>query len=683
MVWAPEVDAETTIVTVDSDGDVGLGSSLVLDVAGDPVIAYFDDGNLDLKVAHCNDVNCSGGGDSIVAVDVAGDVGGYISLVLDAVGNPVISYSDLSNDDLTVVHCNDANCAGGGESVRAVDGAADVGTYTSLVLDAAGNPVIAYYDGSNGDLKVAHCNDANCEGGGERIVTVDRADVGTDTSLALDAAGNPVISYYDFFNEDLKVAHCNDANCEGADESIVTVDSPGIVGSFTSLELDAMGNPVVSYYDGSNGDLKLAHCNDADCEAGGDSIVTVDDADGTVGFDTSLALDAVGNPVISYADLTNGDLKVAHCDDANCAGGGERIVAVDSVGDVGTYTSLVLDAAGNPVISYRDIDAAALKLAHCDNANCTPPPPLCDGVEATIAGTAGDDVLDGTPGSDVIFAGDGDDLINGLEGDDAICGGDGRDRIEGGAGDDRLDGGEGVDTVDYSFGAAGVSVSLATGSATGDGSDELADVETVIGSPFDDVLIGSGGDDFLLGGEGNDVVAGSLGNDMLDGQAGVDTANFAASAEEVDVNLSTGTAAGEGADQLVDIEGLIGSPFDDVLTGDDGRNGVEGGDGDDVLAGSAGDDALVGGAGADTADFTASPTAVSANLTTGNAAGEGTDALAGARDRGRVAVRRRAHGGRGEQHAPRWRRPRSHRWRRRRRPRVRRRWPRPAPRRSG
>ena len=182
---------------------------------------------------------------SIVAVDTAGLVGRYPSLVLDGVGNPVISYhTGWPNYDLAVAHCNDPNCAGGDESIVAVDTAGNPGQWISLVLDGGGNPVISYYDVTNGDLKVAHCNDPNCTGGGESIVAIDTAgDVGMYTSLALDGVGNPVISYYDVTNGDLKVAHCNDPNCVGGGESIVAVDTAGNVGQFTSLVLDGVRQP--------------------------------------------------------------------------------------------------------------------------------------------------------------------------------------------------------------------------------------------------------------------------------------------------------------------------------------------------------------------------------------------------------------------------------------------------------
>jgi len=72
-------------------------------------------------------------------------------------------------------------------------------------------------------------------------------------------------------------------------------------------------------------------------------------------------------------------------------------------------------------------------------------PVTCNGLDATIEGTAGDDFLTGTPGNDVIVGLGGNDIILGNGGNDTICGGDGDDLIRGGSGDDTLFGKSGKD----------------------------------------------------------------------------------------------------------------------------------------------------------------------------------------------------------------------------------------------
>ena len=149
-----------------------------------------------------------------------------------------------------------------------------------------------------------------------------------------------------------------------------------------------------------------------------------------------------------------------------------------------------------------------------------------DGGANRLRGYGGDDILNGQGGDDNLDGGDGNDTINGGTGDDTLTGGAGQDRLDGGAGADIIDGGDGLhDIVDYGNSAAGVSVDLAAGTASGGDAqgDVITNIEKVYGSSHDDVIIGDGVDNYIIGGGGDDVLDGGAGDDTLVGGAGNDT----------------------------------------------------------------------------------------------------------------------------------------------------------------
>ena len=386
-VWGASDDS---ITTPDSGGDVGLYASMVLDDAGNPVVAYYDWTNGDLKILHCNDPFCADGDDKITSPDTEGLVGLDPSLVLDSDGNPVVAYQDGDNDDLKVLHCNDPYCEGGDETITSPDTTGQTGYAPSLALDGDGNPVIAYGDVFNIDLNVMHCNDPFCDGGDETINAPDPSGSDPyDLSMVLDENGNPVVAYYEDGEYILKVVHCQDPDCE--DATVSWVDTNGDVGDSPSLALDPDGNPVVAYYDYDNEDLKVLHCADPECLAY--NSITWPDTEGDVGMYASLALDADGYPVVAYYDYDNQKLKILHCNDSNCAGGDESITVPDLGVDVGGHPSLVLDGDWNPVVAYYDYDAKDLKVLHCDDPNCadSTPPSLSvpDDIEVEATGPDG------------------------------------------------------------------------------------------------------------------------------------------------------------------------------------------------------------------------------------------------------------------------------------------------------
>jgi hypothetical protein len=221
-------------------------------------------------------------------------------------------------------------------------------------------------------------------------------------------------------------------------------------------------------------------------------------------------------------------------------------------------------------------------------------------LDVTYTGVAVLSVIGG-PAADTI-SGSGDATIGApLPTTVDLSGGAGDDRLAGGLEGDRLDCGLDVDRVDFSASAAAVAVDLANAIATGQGADVVTGCENVTGSPQADTLIGDLGDNRLAPGPGDDTV---------DGSGGIDTVEYADATAAVVVDLATSTATGgSGDDTLVNLEGVVGSGFDDRITGDAAANTlvggagvdlVEGGDGDDRLDGGTEIDRLVGGGGVDT-----------------------------------------------------------------------------------
>ena len=119
-----------------------------------------------------------------------------------------------------------------------------------------------------------------------------------------------MISYYDASNENLKVAHCIDASCTSA--NLTTLATSGPVGRYTSATVGADGLGLISYQ--GNGELRVAHCKDVVCTNANLSLV-----DNVISANTSVTIGPDGRPLVSYLGVFAGDLKVAHCSNSFCA----------------------------------------------------------------------------------------------------------------------------------------------------------------------------------------------------------------------------------------------------------------------------------------------------------------------------------------------------------------------------
>lgn len=301
------------------------------------------------------------------------DVGEHTSIVVDANGVIHVAYYDRDNGRLKY-----ANYAGGMWSTSVVDETAHVGLYSSIAIDANGNPAIAYMmvegmqapdptpltglryavantnmPASGSDWTIADVDAAEkpiplCEGGcgnGRACVDFGMGPIcATESSTCATSCGSDEVCVDD---------GAGTASCE-TELNIVPLDGfiDG-VGLFADLAFTSTGTPVIAYYDRLERDLKLA----TGLPGGGFSLRTLDGDDAMDPTDTgqhaTVAISPNDDVAVAYFDATNDDLIYYD------VRSGVREIVDDGVSPpdlrmVGADASLLFDASGSPAIAYQD-----------------------------------------------------------------------------------------------------------------------------------------------------------------------------------------------------------------------------------------------------------------------------------------------------------------------------------------
>lgn len=258
----------------------------------------------------------------------------YASLQLDGADEPHIALSGGPQFAL-----NYARRSAGVWTFEIVDPGQS--SYCSLELDAAGNAHVAYRQQQS---RVGY---ARRDGSGWAIEIVDGVSEGYSSSLDLDTAGQPHIAYIDFRTGFLDLRY---ARKVGGAWIIEVVDDGGAssIGVGCALALDSLDTPHIAYRDATLSDLRYAR------KVGSVWVrQVVDDGSGiATGYDAAIAIGPGRNPRLIYhvrqSPSFDGDVFYA-----TRSGSTWAISTVDTEGSVGGFESIDVDDAGRTHIAYQ------------------------------------------------------------------------------------------------------------------------------------------------------------------------------------------------------------------------------------------------------------------------------------------------------------------------------------------
>lgn len=353
---------------IEQNESVAYTTSIALDAAGNPHIAYFDRGANDLVYmtrqagTWRRQIVDVGGSQPSIAIAPDGTIGISYWTPIDG----VCRYAFLSDttwinlavhfipnnifNDLTFAQNSEprialyetarhrvyyAYPAGFGFFARdTVDQVGDPGYYVSLAHDGSDNPHMIYFTAGH-ELRDAHRT------AGWTITPITTVSFRGPTDLKIDALDNLHVTYFDRGTN--RLIYAMRTGSTWSFDTVITFPGTFALG-YHSLALDPTGQPVIAYFDPNLQALRLARRTG--------STWTFEDVDSSIvsGEYCSLAIGSSGSLAISYNHndggfTFNGDLRFAES-----PGSGWTVNSLDGAAgdDFGRFASLALEATGDP-----------------------------------------------------------------------------------------------------------------------------------------------------------------------------------------------------------------------------------------------------------------------------------------------------------------------------------------------
>ncbi len=227
------IDCSTSILTTvgPATGVGGAHTSMALGLDGFARISHWNLTMSALDYSRCSNADCSTQTTTTVdpadPVDPLGLTGSSASMLIAADGFARITYlgEETTNSVIKYLQCTDDVCTT--PNITTI-GPALFSISPSIAMAPDGFARISYYDDINGVLKFVRCTDLSCTS--PTITTIDdmpaslspESQSGEYSSLVIGTDGFATIAFFDRTNGDLKLAQCSDADCTTV--SIITID---------------------------------------------------------------------------------------------------------------------------------------------------------------------------------------------------------------------------------------------------------------------------------------------------------------------------------------------------------------------------------------------------------------------------------------------------------------------------
>mgnify|MGYP001614679069 FL=1 len=359
-------------VSTEIEANATTHMALTIGSDGLPIVTYLTGGNL--WFARCTRLDCTAWNKHAIEASV-----GQTAITIGGNGFPVLAHVVASNGALRVLQCSDLDC------INFTGTAADASVSAnqiSLAIATDGCPSVAYRKSVNSAFRTYFATtygSGGCATWSSNPVD-NTVNSGRYLSLSSGSDGFPIMSYYTQ-NQGLWVARCGSMDCgNSVSQTQVNAEGPATdLGQFSSLALGKDGYPIISYYAGGSGGLRIVHCTSRDCTSF-DTFSDVEEAR-DLGRFSSLSIGADGLPGISYF---NGNsitpmVRFAKCAKPDCsllytAGSEERYAwPRDVAGTVASqpFTSLAIGSDGLPVIAYRS-SGGGFSVLKCGSIMCIP-----------------------------------------------------------------------------------------------------------------------------------------------------------------------------------------------------------------------------------------------------------------------------------------------------------------------